>query len=95
MVAGSARVIKLSVNMKPFVSRVSRNGAVQRAFAEQIGRPVGACVASGVHGGMSGGAIHDVVKQCAKSSRGTRLNVGGMRSSSRISQRAGEYYEVD
>jgi hypothetical protein len=93
MVAGSARVIKLSVNMKPFVSRVSRNGRVQVAFAEQIGRPVGGCVASGVHQGMSGGEIHNVVKQCAKSARGTRLNLGGVRARSRVT--AGEYYEVE
>jgi len=93
MASGSARKIKLSVNMRPFVSRVSRNGAVQRAFTEQIGRPVGGCVASGVHAGMSGGAIKDVVRQCAKSARGTRLSLGAV--GRRVAARAGEYFEVE
>ena len=64
------------MNMRPFVSRVSRNGAVQRAFAEQIGRPVGGCVASRVHRGMSGGEIHKIARDCAKSVRGKRLSIG-------------------
>ncbi len=93
MVSSSARRIKLSVNMRPFVSRVSRHGAVQVAFAEQIGRPVGGCVASGVHAGMSGGQVHNVVRQCAKSARGTRLSIGGIRKGAMV--RAGEYFEVE
>ena len=73
MVSSAARRIKLSVNLKPFVSRVVRNGRIQKAFAAKIGHPVGACVAGGVRSGMSGAAIHDVVRQCAKSARGTKL----------------------
>lgn len=69
------RKIKLSKNMKPFVSRVVTDGKVQKAFAEQIGRPVGGCVASGVRAGMSGAAIHDVVRDCAKSARGKKLSL--------------------
>ncbi len=72
--AGSYR-IKLSSALRPFVGRVSRNGAVQKAFAEQIGRPVGACVASGVHQGMTGGAIREVVRQCSKSAKGKKLSI--------------------
>ena len=71
---GGARVIKLSANMTPFVSRVSRNGKVQKAFAEQIGRPVGACVRGAVHQGMSVTAIRKAVKDCAKSKLGTSLS---------------------
>jgi hypothetical protein len=84
MVSGAARVIKLSINMRPFVSRVSRNGAVQRAFAEQIGRPVGGCVASRVHIGMSGREIHRIAKDCANSVRGKRLSLGAASSRARV-----------
>lgn len=59
--------------MKPFVSRVVRDGKVQRAFAEKIGRPVGSCVASKVRKGMAGAEIHKIAKDCAKSVRGTKL----------------------
>lgn len=62
--------------MRPFVSRVVTNGRVQRAFAKQIGNPVGACVRSGVHKGMSGAAIHKVAKDCAKGTKGTKLSLG-------------------
>lgn len=70
----SSRMIKLSSSMRPFVARVVRNGRVQRAFGEQIGRPVGACVAGKVSKGMSGGAIRQAVKDCAKGYRGKKLS---------------------
>jgi hypothetical protein len=73
MVSSAARRIKLSVNMRPFLSRVVRNGWVQRAFKEQIGRPVGGCVRSGVHKGMSGAQIHEVARNCAKQVSGSHL----------------------
>ena len=95
MVSGAARVIKLSVNLKPFVSRVSRHGRVQVAFAEQIGRPVGGCVASGVRAGMSGAEIHDVARNCAKSARGTRLSLGAARPRRRVAAKAEEFYEIE
>ena len=75
MVAGAARRIKLSKNMRPFVSRVVRDGRVQRAFAKQIGEPVGACVAGKVHAGMSGVEIHKAAADCAKGKKGTRLSL--------------------
>jgi hypothetical protein len=65
--------IKLSSGMKPYVGRVVRNGKVQKAFAAQIGNPVGACVASSVRAGMGAGQIKDAVRQCAKQAKGTRL----------------------
>lgn len=73
--AKAGRIIKLSKNMRPFVSRVVRDGRVQKAFAAQIGQPVGACVRGNVHAGMSGAAIHDAVKACAKGKKGTRLSM--------------------
>lgn len=73
MVSGAARRIKLSVNMRPFVSRVVRAGWVQRAFTVQIGRPVGGCVRTGVRAGMSGAEIHKVAKECARQAIGVRL----------------------
>lgn len=70
----ASRKIKLSVNMKPFVSRVVRNGKVQKAFGEQIGKPVGACVRSKVKKGMGSGEIKQVVKDCAKGTKGKKLS---------------------
>lgn len=75
--AKATRKIKLSKNLRPFVSRVVTSGAVQKAFAEQIGKPVGACVRAGVHEGMSGAAIRKVVKDCAKAVKGTSLSFPG------------------
>lgn len=77
-------MIKLSPNMRPFISRVHRHGAVQNAFAERIGRPVGACVRAGVHPGMSQGAIREVVKGCAPRKGSVGLGLG-----TPVSRRAG------
>lgn len=71
--AGSRR-IKLSVNLRPFVSRVVTSGRVQKAFAEQIGHPVGACVKDNVHAGMNIGDIRKAVANCAKGKAGTKLS---------------------
>lgn len=57
-----------------FVSSVVTNGKVQKAFAKQIGGPVGACVKSGVRKGMTAGAIKDVVRKCGKAKAGTKLS---------------------
>lgn len=72
------RRIKLSKNMRPFVSRVVKDGRVQKAFAKQIGHPVGQCVAENVKSGMSGAEIHKIAKECAKKSKGTKLNLVGV-----------------
>jgi hypothetical protein len=71
--AKSSHRLKVSKNGKIFVSKVVRHGRVQRAFAEQIGHPVGGCVASRVHRGMSGAEIHAIARDCAKSVKGKRL----------------------
>ena len=71
--ARSSYRIKLSSAMRPYVGRVVRNGKVQKAFAASIGRTVGACVKGAVHTGMSGGAVKDAVRQCAKQAKGTTL----------------------
>lgn len=63
-----------SGEIKVFVSRVVRNGKVQRAFAEQIGKSTGACVRAGVHKGMGGGEIKDVVRKCGKANEGHKLS---------------------
>jgi len=73
---GSSYKIKLSSGMRPYVGRVVRNGRIQRAFASQIGRPVGACVKAGVSKGMGAGQIKDVVRDCAK--RLGRVPLGGI-----------------
>ena len=67
--------IKLSSGMKPYVGRVVRNRKVQKAFAAQIGTPVGACVRSSVRAGMGAGEIKNAVRQCAKSAKGTKLSI--------------------
>ena len=75
--AKSSRRIKLSKNLKPFVSRVVRDGRVQKAFAEKIGKKVGACVASKVREGMSGAEIHEIARECARPYKNTSLGLGG------------------
>ena len=62
-------------HLTAYVSSVQTDGAVQRAFAAQIGRPVGQCVASRVRAGMPAGAIKQVVRDCARQARGTKLNL--------------------
>ena len=65
--AKSSYRIKMSPSMKPFVSRVSRHGAIQRAFRDAGWRQqLSACVKSNVQPKMSGGAIKDAVRACAK-----------------------------
>ena len=73
IMAKTGRIIKLSKNMKPFVSRVVRDGRVQKAFAAQIGKPVGDCVKGKVTKGMSGPEIHKIATDCSKPYKGTKL----------------------
>ena len=58
--------IKLSSNMKPYVGRVVRGGAIQMAFKEHIGSKVGQCVKTALGGkkGLSSGQVHDAVREC-------------------------------
>ena len=51
----------------PFVASAQKSGKQQLWFKENIGKPVGACVASRVKKGMGIGAIHKAVRDCAKS----------------------------
>ena len=71
---GASYKIKLSPNLRPFVGRVVRGGWVQRAFATQIGIPVGACVKSGVRKGMKQSEIRQKVKDCAPAKGSVHLN---------------------
>jgi hypothetical protein len=75
---GQTRRLKVSKNYKVFVSRVVKDGRVQKAFAAQIGKPVGGCVAAGVSEGMSGAAIHKIAADCAKRAKGTKLHLAGI-----------------
>jgi len=68
-------IIKLSRNLKPFVSRVVTSGEVQKRFAEQYGKPIGNCVKANVHKGMSQSEIHDVVRKCSERFRGTPMRM--------------------
>jgi hypothetical protein len=61
--------------LTPYVSTVVTSGRVQKAFASQIGRPVGACVKSRVRKGMGAGAIKNAVRSCAKAKSGTKLSL--------------------
>ena len=69
--------IKLSSALRPYVGRVVRDGRIQRAFAEQIGRPVGNCVKISVSRGMSAANIRKAVSQCAKDHGRVSLGVRG------------------
>lgn len=74
------RVLKLSKNMKPFISNVSTNGSVQEAFREKIGIPTGKCVkdkTKGKIGEFSGAQMHRIVKACAVA-KGTTLDFAGV-----------------
>ena len=62
-------------SLKPYISRVVTGGRVQKAFAEQIGKPAGACVRAGVKKGMSQGDIRAVVRDCGKKHTGTKLKL--------------------
>lgn len=52
--------------LTPYVAAVHTNGASQRNFRERFGIPVGNCVRSNVHQGMTISAIHEAVRRCAK-----------------------------
>ena len=90
------RRIKISKNLRPFVSRVVREGKVQKAFTEKIGRPVGKCVREtilpGTHG-YSGKQVHGVAKICAQPFKGTKLFEKGGGATGGAT--ASEYFEVD
>ena len=60
---------------KVFLSKVVRDGKIQRAFAEQIGHKAGACVRGAVHAGMTGVEIHEAVRKCGSASKGTKLSI--------------------
>ena len=69
------KLLSSGKSLKAYISRVVTGGRVQKAFAEQIGHPAGACVRSGVHAGMSQGAIQAVVAGCGKQYLGTKLRI--------------------
>jgi hypothetical protein len=52
--------------LTPYVAAVHTNGASQKLFKERYGIPVGNCVRSNVHKGMTQKAIREAVKNCAK-----------------------------
>jgi len=88
------RRIKISKNVKPFVSRVVREGRVQKAFTEKIGHNVGKCVRNTIlpgTSGYSGKQVHGVAKICAQPFKGTKLFASGGGGAAT----AGEYFEVD
>jgi len=89
------RRVKISKNLRPFVSRVVRDGIVQKTFTDKIGHNVGKCVRNTIlpgTRGYSGKQVHGVAKICAQSFKGTKLfpSAGGGGAAT-----AGEYFEVD
>ena len=52
--------------LTPYVAMCHTNGKSQKAFKQNYGIPVGNCVRSNVHKGMTIGAIHQAVRDCAK-----------------------------
>ena len=69
------KLLSRGKSVKPYVSSVQTSGKVQKAFKEQIGDPVGACVKSGVHEKMKQSEIRDVVRNCARGTKGTKLRI--------------------
>lgn len=72
----SVKMLKRGKRLTPYVSYSHENGRVQRAFAEQIGRPAGQCVVGAVRKGMAQTEIRAAVANCGKQFRGVRLNLG-------------------
>ena len=64
--------------LTPYVGGVTTNGRVQKAFREQIGKPVGACVKGAVHKGMKSTEIKKAVSDCAKAHGNTKLSVAAV-----------------
>jgi hypothetical protein len=92
------RRIKISKNLRPFVSRVVREGKVQKAFTDQIGHNVGRCVRNTIlpgTRGYSGKQVHGVAKICAQPFKGYKLFAGGGGATGGGGAMAGEYFEVD
>jgi hypothetical protein len=75
MASGSGFRIKLSSAMRPYVGRVQRNGAIQKAFAnEGWVKSLNSCVSSAVKDkNLSGGAIKAAVRECAKGTKGNSI----------------------
>jgi hypothetical protein len=73
-----SRVMSISINNKPYMRRVVRNGRVQRAFAAQIGKKVGLCVQGKMHDGVTKEERNEIFKDCSVP-KGTRL-AGGFNS---------------
>lgn len=94
----AGRRIKVSKNLRAFVSRVVRDGRVQVAFGEQVGGPVGGCVKANVRPGMSGRVIHGIAKICSRQSPSSlNLGGGGRRAAAprgRAVRATEEYFEV-
>ena len=88
------RVIKLSKNMKPFVSNVVRHGRVQMAFKEAA-KSANACVSGTLKGqtGLSGRVVHGVVKLCSAQFPATLGIGGGRRARRKVA--AEEYFEIE
>lgn len=60
-----------------YTTRVHRKGAVQKAFAGEIGHHVGGCVKANVRKGMSAEAIRRAFADCAKGYKGAHFAVRG------------------
>jgi hypothetical protein len=63
------KLLKRGKALTPYVGSVVTGGRVQKAFAEKIGKPAGACVKSGVHKGMSQSEIRKKVAECGKAQK--------------------------
>lgn len=70
------KLLSSGKSLTPYISRVVTGGRVQKAFAEQIGRPAGACVRGKVHKGMSQSSIRQAVKDCAPAKGSIKLHLG-------------------
>jgi hypothetical protein len=69
------KLLSSGKSLTPYISRVVTGGRVQKAFAEQIGKPAGACVRANVHKGMSQQAIRQAVADCGRAHAGTHLAI--------------------
>lgn len=70
------KLLKRGKAVTPYMSSVSTGGWVQRAFAMQIGIPVGQCVKANVTKGMTLTEIRKRVKSCAPAKGAVHLTRG-------------------
>lgn len=75
MASLKVKLLARGKSLTPYVAKVSRNGKMQQWFAENIGKPAGACVKSqiGPPGSQTVSQIREIVANCGKQQAGKHV----------------------